>query len=127
MTIRTLRALALAFALEPAVVTVAHAEPPAPVQREINMLLAYIGNSGCEFKRNDIWSTAAAAEAHVRGKYNILATLGRINTTADFIDKAAAKSNLSGQPYEVRCSNAVPMPSNVWLNIELAHTRLLTR
>jgi hypothetical protein len=56
----------------------------------------------------------------VRGKYDSLVKLGRIDTTKDFIDKAATESSLSGQPYEIRCGGDLPMPSSPWLSNELA-------
>jgi hypothetical protein len=109
----------LALVIAPA----AWAQPPAPVEREIDHLIRYIGSSGCEFKRNAAWSNAQAAETHVRGKYDSLTRFGMIDTTNDFIDKAASKSNLSGQPYEIKCGGEAPVPSSVWLNTELARYR----
>jgi hypothetical protein len=108
-------ALALGLALMPA----ARAAPPANVQQEINYLLRYIADSGCEFKRNGSWNTAKAAEAHVRGKYDYLVRFGRIDTTKDFIDKAATQSSFSGLPYEIKCGSDQPLPSGLWLNLEL--------
>jgi hypothetical protein len=70
VTLRLLKVLALALGLVMA--TVARAEPPAIVQQEINHLIRHVGDSGCEFRRNDLWSNAKAAEAHVRGKYDFL-------------------------------------------------------
>lgn len=99
---------------------VARAEPPAIVLQEIHYLIRYIGDSGCEFKRNGTWSDAKAAEAHVRSKYEFLAKLSLIDTTKDFIDKAATQSSMSGQAYEVRCGGDLPVPSSLWLSNELA-------
>ena len=59
----------------------------------------------------------------MRGKYDFLVKLGRIDTTKDFIDKAATESSLSGQPYEIRCGGDLPMPSSLWLTNELARYR----
>ena len=116
----------LALALAPALVIapVARAEPPAIVQQEVNYLIRYIGNSGCEFKRNGTWNDPKTAEAHVRGKYDFLVRLGQIDTTKDFIDKAATESSLSGEPYEIRCVGDLPVPSNSWLGKELARYRI---
>jgi uncharacterized protein DUF5329 len=101
----------------------ARAEPPATVKQEINYLIRYIADSGCEFKRNGIWNNSKTAEAHVRGKYDFLVTLGRIDTTKDFIDKAATESSLSGQPYEVRCGGDLPARTGTWLSNEIARYR----
>ncbi len=122
MKIRSSTSLVLALGLVIAPVT--RAEPPAIVQQEINYLLRYIGDSGCEFKRNGTWNNnSKTAESHVRGKYDYLARQGRIDTAQDFIDKAATKSSLSGQPYEIRCGGDLAMPSSLWLSDALARYR----
>ena len=125
MKIRSSKILALALGL--VIAPVARAEPPAIVQQEINYLIRYIGDSGCEFKRNGIWNNSKTAEAHVRGKYDYLVKLGRIDTTKDFIDKAATESSLSGQPYEIRCRGDLAMPSGLWLSDELTRYRVSRR
>ena len=111
--------LALGLALAPP----ARAEPPAIVQQEIDHLIRYFGESGCEFRRNGAWNNARAAQEHVRGKYDFLVKLGRIDTATDFIDKAASKSSLSGQPYEIRCGDRLPVLSGLWLGDELTRYR----
>ena len=121
MIIRWPHVLALGLGL--VIAPIARAEPPTTVKQEVNYLIRYIGDSGCEFKRNGTWNNSKTAEAHVRGKYDFLVTLGRIDTTKDFIDKAATESSLSGQPYEIRCSGDLPMPSGLWLSNELARYR----
>ena len=98
-------------------------QPPAEVEREVEHLIRYIGNSGCEFNRNGAWSNAQAAQTHVRSKYDFLVQFGMIDTTYEFIDRAASKSNLSGQPYEIKCGGDGPLPSSAWLNDELARYR----
>ena len=123
MKIRWLKVWALGLIIAPT----ARAEPPATVQQEINYLIGYIGDSGCEFKRNGTWSDAKTAQTHVRSKYDFLLKLGMIDTTQDFIDKAASKSSLSGQPYEIRCNGDLPMPSSFWLHNELARYQAFRR
>jgi hypothetical protein len=118
-----LRVLASVLALGMVIAPIARAEPPASVQQEISHLIRYVGDSGCEFKRNGVWSDAKTAAAHVRGKYDFLVKLALIDTTKDFIDKAATRSSLSGQSYEVRCGGDLPMPSSAWLANELARYR----
>ena len=102
---------------------VAGAAPPTIAQTEINYLLGFIGSSGCEFYRNGSWYDSTKAEAHLRNKYKMLAAGDRINTAEEFIEKAATKSSLSGQPYEVRCSGREMVTSTQWLREELAGYR----
>lgn len=117
----------IAFALGLIIAPAACAEPPVTVLHEIHYLIRYIGGSGCAFERNGIWSNAEAAQSHVRAKYDFLMKLGMIDTTKDFIDKAATESSLSGHPYEVRCGDDLPMSSNRWLNNELVRYRASRR
>jgi hypothetical protein len=104
-------------------VPVARAEPPTNVQIEVNFLLGYVEGSGCEFYRNGSWYDSKAAQQHLRDKYQYLMTLNLINTTEDFIEKAATKSSFSGQPYGVKCNGGVSLTSNQWLRDELARLR----
>jgi hypothetical protein len=114
--------LVLGLALPP----LARAAPPASAQTEINYLLAFVGNSGCGFFRNGSWYDAKQAEAHLRYKYEMLAARDLINTAEDFIEKAATKSSVSAQPYQVRCSGAEAVTSNQWLRDALARYRAHT-
>jgi len=127
VTIRRTSALASGIVLGLLLAPLASAAPPALAQQEVDYLLHYIGNSGCEFKRNGAWNNAKAAEEHVRGKYDFLAAQDRIDSTQDFIDKAATASSLTGQPYEIRCAGAAPAPSSLWLSRELARYRASQR
>jgi len=104
-------------------VSIARAEPPVNVQREVNFLLSYIGRSGCEFYRNGTWSDSKTAQTHLRDKYNYLVAGNQINTTEDFIEKAATKSSLSGQSYKVRCNGSSTVSSKQWLRDELTRIR----
>jgi hypothetical protein len=103
--------------------SIAYAEPPANVQLEVNFLLGYIEKSGCEFYRNGTWQDSKKAQTHIRDKYQYLQVRNQIKTTEDFIEKAATKSNISGQPYKVRCNSGVTVTSNQWLREELVHFR----
>ena len=102
---------------------VARAEPPTSVQIEVNFLLGYLEGSGCEFYRNGTWHDSKAAQAHVRSKYKYLVMRNQVNTTEEFIERAATESSLSGQPYEVRCKGAASVTSKQWLRDELARFR----
>jgi uncharacterized protein DUF5329 len=117
-------ALCVVFAL--ALGPVARAAPPEIAQTEINYLLGYIENSACEFFRNGSWYDAKKAAGHLRDKYAMLTTGDGIHTAEDFIEQAATKSNLSGRPYQVRCSGATAVATNQWLHDILARYRAHT-
>lgn len=102
---------------------VAHAEPPTNVQIEVNFLLGYLEGSDCEFYRNGTWHDSKTAQAHLRDKYKYLVARDLINSTEDFIAKAATESSLSGQQYKVRCHGGAPVASQQWLRDELARFR----
>lgn len=104
-------------------VPVARAEPPASVQIEVNFLLGYLEGSRCEFYRNGTWHDSKAAQAHLRGKYRYLVASNLVNTTEQFIERAATESSLSGRPYEVRCNGGATVTSSQWLRDELARFR----
>ena len=102
---------------------VARAEPPTSVQMEVNFLLGQVEESGCAFYRNGTWSDSKTAQAHLRDKYKYLAARNLINTTEDFIERAATASSFSGQAYEVRCNGGATVKSKQWLRDELARFR----
>ena len=99
----------------------AAAGPPPFTQQEIDHLLGYVENSGCEFYRNGTWYDSQKAVAHLRTKYGFLRP--SVNRAEDFIEKAASRSSLSGQPYQVRCGPGVPVPGAQWLGDELIRFR----
>ncbi len=103
--------------------TVAQAAPTAVDQLEIEYLMHAVGSSGCAFKRNDTWNDAAAAEVHLRDKFNTMKRFGMIASTAEFIEKAATHSYISKRPYEIKCGSETTVPSRVWLFAELARYR----
>ena len=117
---------ALCLVLGLALAPVGRAAPPAIAQTEINYLLGFIENSACEFLRNGSWYDAKKAAAHLRNKYQILATADRIQTAEDFIEAAGTRSSLSGQPYQVRCSGDKTVTTNQWLRDILARHRAHT-
>jgi len=115
--------LVLGLTLAPA----ACAAPPVIAQTEINYLLGFIEGSACEFFRNGSWYDAKKAAAHLRDKYEFLATGNRIQTAEDFIEEAATQSSLSGRPYQVRCGSDQAVTSNQWLRDVLERYRAHTR
>jgi len=115
-TIAGRAALALALACP----LFAHANASPTVLQEVQYLLGFIEQSGCEFNRNGSWSDARAAVAHVKMKFDYLLQKDKIASAADFIDKAASESSLTGTPYQVKCGKAAAVLSRAWLSQELA-------
>jgi len=108
---RVLIALILALASQQG----ALAGPVPAAAAEIGYLLDYVGRSGCEFYRNGAWHDPAAAQSHLRDKYEALAARGQIATADEFIEKVATKSMLSGKAYKVKCAGGREIPTSEWL------------
>ena len=117
-----LRALIFASALMFGSLTWA-GTPSAATQAEISHLLAYLRTSGCEFQRNGTWYSARDATAHLERKSQYLVKHAQIGSAEDFIERAASKSSMSGEPYLVRCQLDQTVPSAVWLRAELDRFR----
>ncbi len=103
--------------------TAGRAAPPPKVRSEVDSLLASVEASRCSFYRNGSWHESKAAAAHLRDKYDYLAARDLIATTEDFIERAATRSSLSGQAYEVKCGDHAAVASGRWLRDTLAHLR----
>jgi hypothetical protein len=101
----------------------ARADAPVKVQNEVNFLLGYVAGSSCEFYRNGSWYDAQKAHVHLRGKYKYLVENNLVNTTEQFIDRAASESSFSGKPYQIRCSGAAAVNSQQWLRERLLELR----
>lgn len=102
------------------------ADTPVKVQNEVNFLLGYIAGSGCEFYRNGSWYGSQKAVAHLRDKYKYLNDRNLVNTTEQFIERAASESSFSGKPYQIRCSGGTAVNSQQWLREKLAELRAVT-
>ncbi|MEO8543786.1 MAG: DUF5329 domain-containing protein [Burkholderiaceae bacterium] len=90
---------------------------------EVNFLLGYVEGSGCEFERNGAWHTAREAQAHLRDKFNYLVTWHRVDTTEQFIERAATESSITSRAYMVRCKGEQTITSKQWLGDELLRLR----
>jgi Family of unknown function (DUF5329) len=117
--VRALAFLAAAWLASPGYA----AAPPATTQAEIEHLLVYLEQSGCEFFRNGRWHSAADARRHLERKYGYLVERGVVSRAEDFIAHAGSRSSMSGRPYQVRCGTAAPVPSARWLADELRRHR----
>ncbi len=116
-----MKKLAFAFLLLPGFACAA--EPSPIVRQEIAHLLQYLGNSGCQFKRNDSWYSSAEAVVHLDKKYQYLLRKDLVASAEDFIARAASESSTSGKPYQVKCGTNGAVPSSAWLKSELAKYR----
>jgi hypothetical protein len=90
---------------------------------EIGQLLGYLERSGCAVYRNGSWYSASDARAHLEKKYRYLLARGLVNTTEEFMDRAATTSSMSGEPYQVKCDGREPVSSAEWLTTELQRLR----
>src|SRR4051812_33352173 len=88
---------------------------------EIAYLLTFIRESPCTFIRNGSEYDGAAAADHVNAKYQHFK--GEIKTAEEFIDRAATKSLMSGEPYQVQCGNAPRIAAAEWLRGALGSYR----
>ena len=83
---------------------------------EINHLLNFISNSGCQFIRNGTEYSVKDARKHIEKKYKYFKS--QVNTTEDFIKYTATKSSMTGELYQVRCDKVL-QASGQWLTKEL--------
>jgi len=96
------------------------------VRAEIDVLLARLQASGCEFNRNGSWHTASDAKAHLLRKLEYIEGKSAVQSTEQFIDLAASTSSVTDTPYLVKCGSAAPVPSGTWLHLELRSIRSST-
>jgi hypothetical protein len=99
------------------------AAPSAKAQREIDALIAGLGNSGCEFERNGRWYDAATARAHLQKKLDYLRKRDMADTAELFIERGASKSSTSGKIYRVRCQGKAAESSERWFRQRLQTLR----
>ncbi len=90
---------------------------------EVNFLLGYVEASGCAFQRNGSWYTAQEAQAHLREKFKYLIATNKLETTEQFIERVATRSDLTGLAYLVRCNGGPIITSKQWLSDELLRLR----
>lgn len=111
---------ALVLLLTCVFVAEAGAAPLAPAARaEIDALMSSLEGSKCEFYRNGAWHTGAEAKSHLLRKLKYLEDRGTVGSAEQFIELAASKSSLSGEPYLVRCGGDAALRSGAWLRSEL--------
>ena len=118
---KTLTSFALGLLL--ALPFVAQAAPSEKAKAEIAGLMDNLARSGCQFQRNGDWHDAADARAHLQRKYDYLLKKSLVDTSEQFIQRAASKSSVSGKPYRVKCG-ALELDSAVWFDMQLQRLRM---
>ena len=93
-------------------------------QLEISHLLDRIAQSPCEFNSDGTWYSSGMAHFHLSDKYQQMQAELLISSAEDFIRTVASESADSGQPYQVRCTDAPLVTSSQWLRAELARFRV---
>ncbi|MBB5866342.1 YfeK family protein [Xanthomonas sp. 3058] len=91
--------------------------------REIGQLFKVLERSNCQFSRNGAWYAAAKASEHLQRKYDYLQKKGLVTSTESFIELAATKSSMSGNPYQVRCGTGAAVASQAWFTGKLRELR----
>lgn len=95
----------------------AHADVPPGQEAEVEYLLVYLENSGCNMVRNGKTFSGEEGGNHVRRKYEYFRD--DISSTEEFIELSATKSTMSGKTYQVHCPGEPPIDSADWLLEEL--------
>lgn len=88
-------------------------------KQEVSHLFATLENSDCQFNRNGDWYSSKEAASHLGKKYQYLLDRRLVNSTESFIEKAATKSSISGEPYLVKCNGKSLLESAAWFHSEL--------
>ena len=101
--------------------TESRADVPEAQKPEVQHLLDYLKNSGCQMERNGSTHDADEAIQHIVRKYDYYRD--DIKTTEDFIDRSASRSTFSGRAYKVLCPGQEARPTADWLKEELERFR----
>jgi hypothetical protein len=93
------------------------ADVPNDQRLEVRHLIGFLRDSACAMIRNGKSYAGEAGARHVQRKYDHFRE--DIRSTEEFIEYAATRSTMSGQPYRVQCPGHQPVPSRDWLLEEL--------
>jgi hypothetical protein len=97
------------------------AAPSEVAQTEIEHLFTTVQNSKAKFMRNGDEHSGKDAAGHMKKKYNHFKK--EIKTAEDFIEKCAAKSELSGKAYNIKEADGTVVDSKDWFLARLADYR----
>jgi hypothetical protein len=93
-------------------------QPTLTETQKTDHLIAYVASlDGAVFIRNGSEHSAKAAAEHLQMKREKAGT--RITTAIDFIEKIAAKSSISGKPYQIRFADGKTFTCEPVLKVEL--------
>jgi uncharacterized protein DUF5329 len=98
------------------------AAPSAKAKAEIAQLMDALSESGCRFQRNGSWHDTTEARAHLQRKYDYLLKKDKVDSAEQFIERAASRSSMSGQPYRVQCAGKEQDAAS-WFNGQLKRLR----
>ena len=101
----------------------ATAAPSATTQREITGLMQALETSGCRFQRNGTWYDAVAARGHLQRKYDYLLKRDMVDSSEQFIERAASRSSMSGKAYKVSCTGTPVQDASAWFLQQLRRLR----
>lgn len=99
------------------------AETATVTETEIAHLVGYLRQSDCEFYRNGSWYSPDKAIKHIDRKYRYLMKRGLVDSSEQFIDRAASRSSMSGKAYLVKCGDGAAIESATWFTDELRRFR----
>jgi len=93
-----------------------------PLSKTVDYLIAQVEKAdGVKFIRNGDEHTGKEAAEHMRRKYNHFKK--EIKTPEDFIEKCAAKSELSGKPYLIKKPDGTTEKCQDWMKSMLEEHR----
>ena len=101
----------------------ATAAPSGTTQREITGLMQALETSGCRFQRNGTWYDAVAARGHLQRKYDYLLKRDMVDSSEQFIERAASRSSMSGKAYKVSCTGTPEQDASAWFLQQLRRLR----
>lgn len=101
----------------------ATAAPSETARREIASLIGALDSSTCRFQRNGSWYDGAKARAHLQRKYDYLLKKNQVDTAEQFIERAASRSSMSGQPYRIACPGQPEQNAASWFGARLQALR----
>ena len=101
----------------------AQAAPSEHAKAEITGLMNKLANSGCQFQRNGDWHDAGQARVHLQRKYDYLLKQNLVDSSEQFIERAASRSSMSGKAYKVSCNGVPEQDASAWFLQQLRRLR----